>query len=64
MQESKPCLETIVMIIVISFDTDIAQKLNTTPLKKIQFVDLVRKIINLLEHTLDNLITALIIWFI
>ncbi len=64
MQESKPCLETIVMIIVISFDTDIAQKLNTTPLKKIQFVDLVRKMINLLEHTLDNLITALIIWFI
>ncbi len=64
MQVSKPCLETIVMIIAISFDTDIAQKLNTTPLKKIQFVDLVRKMINLLEHTLDNLITALIIWFI
>ncbi len=64
MQESKPCLETIVMIIVISFDTDIAQKLNTTPLKKIQFVDLERKIINLLEHTLDNLITAFLIWFI
>lgn len=36
MQVRKPSFETIVMIIAISFDADIAQKLNTTPLKKIQ----------------------------